>query len=120
MKPNTLRTNPDFTMSISCIALRPKIIAFGGVPAGKVKAKEQERVIGRMNFRGFACRALARLSIKGINTEAVVMLEENSVKNVTMTPEIIKKAQSGMLLKLDSDSLIKSDSLERSTPLAIP
>lgn len=77
-------------------------------------------MMGRMNLSGLACRAFAKLSIKGINTDAVVMFELNSVKKVTIKPESIRKAQSGISLNCDSQLLIKSERPERSTPLAIP
>jgi hypothetical protein len=36
------------------------------------------------------------LSIKGMNIEAVVIFDENSVNIVTIKPAIIRKVQSGM------------------------
>ena len=80
-----IRFNQKPVRAISKIVTRlvPKMIAFGGVPAGSIKAIDADNVAGSINNNGCVCVAIAIPDNTGNIISVVAVLDVNSVRNVT-------------------------------------
>ncbi len=73
------RTKPAFIISIIDSLPVLKIMAFGGVATGNIKAMEAARVTGIINSRGLTWISVAKPEIIGSIISVVAVLDVNSV-----------------------------------------
>ncbi len=81
--PIRLINKPILTISVIRIRCVPKIIAFGGVATGSIKAQEHDSVAGIIRSSGFIWMATASAPRIGNSISEVAVFDVNSVKNVT-------------------------------------
>jgi len=82
MAPMIFRINPVLAISIILILPVPKMMAFGGVATGNMKAIDAESVAGIMKSKGFVWVDIDNPAKTGSNISVVATLEVNSVKKV--------------------------------------
>lgn len=93
-------------------------MAFGGVEIGNVKAKEAEIAAGIIKISGSISIALAIAAITGNIVADVAVLDENSVKVVTIPPITNKIKKIGILCMYSSCRAICLDKPDDSNPCA--
>ena len=93
MIPIKFNTKPVLDMSMTFSLLVPKIMAFGAVAAGNIKARDAAIVAGSINNNGFSSRLMAKPAITGKKVSTVATFDVSSVKNVinVATAKIINK-----------------------------
>ena len=80
--PIKFRARPDLDISSTFSLLVPKIIAFGAVAEGNIKASDAEIVAGSINSKGFISILIARPAKTGKKVSTVATFEVNSVRKV--------------------------------------
>ena len=80
--PIMFKIRPVFAISIIFILLVPKIIAFGGVATGSIKAKEADRVAGNIKNKGLISVVIEMPAKTGKIISVVAVFEVSSVKKV--------------------------------------
>ena len=86
--PIKLITMPALAISPILMRPLPKIMAFGGVATGIIKAQDAETVAGIINNSGFICMATPTDARIGRIISVVAVLDVNSVKNVMLVQSI--------------------------------
>ena len=82
MIPMKFNHNPVRDISRTLSRFVPKMIAFGGVADGIIKASDAEIVAGSINNNGFTSILMAKPAKTGKNVSTVATLEVSSVKKV--------------------------------------
>ena len=72
---------PVFTISEILTSLILETIAFGGVPIGNIKAKEEQTPTVNIKRNGFIPKFFANIKNIGMKVEAKAVLDINSVRN---------------------------------------
>jgi hypothetical protein len=80
--PTKFKNNPVLDISKTFNRLVPKTMAFGGVAAGNIKAKEAAIVAGSINNNGLTSKLIANPAITGRKVSTVAVFEVTSVKKV--------------------------------------
>lgn len=80
--PMRFKTKPVLAIWMTVILLLPKIVAFGGVATGSIKANDPAMVTGSINNSGLVSLLTASPSRIGNRVSTVTILEVISVKKV--------------------------------------
>ena len=101
MAPIIFRIKPVLAISIIINLPVPKIIAFGGVATGSIKAMEADRVAGSMNNSGLTSADTDMPASIGRIISVVAVLEVSSVRNVIVN-EIVKIMINGWAVSISA------------------
>jgi hypothetical protein len=96
--PIKFKDIPVFAISAMRRRRVPKIIAFGGVATGIIKAQEADRVAGIIRSKGLILIATATPAKIGRTISVVAVFEVSSVKKVSM-------AQINIMMKMGWSTL---------------
>ena len=94
--PMRFKTKPVLAIWMTVILLLPKIVAFGGVATGSIKANDPAMVTGSINNSGLVSLLTASPSRIGNRVSTVAVLEVISVKKV-IKKQIHKMGSNGCM-----------------------